>query len=780
MVPKLYGSDETAFTSEGLGRLTECTRCHVKEVRNGEYECEFVYPVTGRLFSSIEEGSYIACIHDDDGDVQPFKIYRRSAPIDGRVTFNARHISYLLNHVIVSPFEAHSAVEAMAALSSNAINNNPFTFSTDKTTLGTLKTEEPRSVRQIMGGDGGILDIYAGGEYDFNLWHVDFKAHRGNASGVQIRYGKNLISIDQEKDAGETYNAVVPFWRGTVNDVETLVTVTGYIVSAAGASTIIPVVLDLSNEFDDQPSEAELRTAAENYLAESMPWLANESIKVNFAQLWQTAEYEDRANLQRLRLCDTVSVYYPALGVSADNIKIVSVDYDVLTEKYISMELGQVATRFESLVATTDQMQSAMQRAQEDTRSFMDAAVYEATQQITGAAGGHVVIGLNANNEPEEILIMNTDSLQTATLIIRLNMNGIGFSTNGGQTYSTAWTIDGHFVADYITTGTLRAILIEGPDTLTKWDLTTGIFDNHGESEVTAQVETAEGVYTPQTYDVDHITRISGGLLRLLATIDDAQTQTELFSLGLAGEGMSYDFYKDNNDSGSTFSYPYAGLNFNAPTVTGKSGIIWTQNRGTTATYTPYAHISPDTLVLGGYKNLVTQIAGEVPNRNPLHLNGGWVSPENAIFLEQHYQIVEIPGGTSKEWYDFKRRVAWEICPGDNLEIGMWRGAGIYSNSKKDIRLTIPLCRPISADVKTIEVFCTVNRAWQQGTAIVSANVDTSGSVVESWNLTGVVVSIRKDDGTAWSGTSTGTNNAPIAVQLLNLQLIFWGDEFSE
>ena len=411
---------------------------------------------------------------------------------------------------------------------------------------------------------------------------------------------------------------------------------------------------------------------------------------------------------------------------------------------------------------------------------FFDAAITTATELLSGNQGGHVVIKYDVNGKPQQILIMDTEDELTATNILRISLNGIGFSTDGGTTYSTAWTIDGHFVADYITTGTLRAILIEGPDTLTKWDLTTGIFDNHGESEVTAQVETAEGVYTPQTYDVDHITRISGGLLRLLATIDDAQTQTELFSLGLAGEGMSYDFYKDNNDSGSTFSYPYAGLNFNAPTVTGKSGIIWTQNRGTTATYTPYAHISPDTLVLGGYKNLVTQIAGEVPNRNPLHLNGGWVSPENAIFLEQHYQIVEIPGGTSKEWYDFKRRVAWEICPGDNLEIGMWRGAGIYSNSKKDIRLTIPLCRPISADVKTIEVFCTVNRAWQQGTAIVSANVDTSGSVVESWNLTGVVVSIRKDDGTAWSGTSTGTNNAPIAVQLLNLQLIFWGDEFSE
>lgn len=778
MIPILYPKTETTFTSNGLGRLAECVSCRVTEERNGSYECEFSYPISGKHYADIEEGCFIGCTHDDDGDVQPFEIYRRSAPINGIVTFNARHLSYRLSFVILNPFSATNIADAFTGFTTNNINTNPFTFWTDKTTYAPFSVDRPASVRSVMGGvEGSILDIY-GGEWEFTKWTVKLWANRGTNSGVTIRYGKNLRNLEQTVDAGDAYNSVVPYWSKEEEDQTVLVTLPEKIVSAAGVTTIVPVALDMSAEFLEQPTEAELRAAALDYLNKHTPWIPNENIKIDFIQLWQTTEYANVANLQKVRLCDTVNVYYPALGVTLNDIKVIKVVYNVLADRYDEMELGQPSATFADTIAAD--LSKQITKSQQVMEGFFDAAITTATELLSGNQGGHVVIKYDVNGKPQQILIMDTEDELTATNILRISLNGIGFSTDGGTTYSTAWTIDGHFVADYITTGTLRAILIEGPDTLTKWDLTTGIFDNHGESEVTAQVETAEGVYTPQTYDVDHITRISGGLLRLLATIDDAQTQTELFSLGLAGEGMSYDFYKDNNDSGSTFSYPYAGLNFNAPTVTGKSGIIWTQNRGTTATYTPYAHISPDTLVLGGYKNLVTQIAGEVPNRNPLHLNGGWVSPENAIFLEQHYQIVEIPGGTSKEWYDFKRRVAWEICPGDNLEIGMWRGAGIYSNSKKDIRLTIPLCRPISADVKTIEVFCTVNRAWQQGTAIVSANVDTSGSVVESWNLTGVVVSIRKDDGTAWSGTSTGTNNAPIAVQLLNLQLIFWGDEFSE
>ena len=58
---------------------------------------------------------------------------------------------------------------------------------------------------------------------------------------------------------------------------------------------------------------------------------------------------------------------------------------------------------------------------------------------------------------------MDTDDIGTAVNVMRINVNGIGFSSNGyNGTYTSAWTLDGHFVADFITAGTMLANRIKG------------------------------------------------------------------------------------------------------------------------------------------------------------------------------------------------------------------------------------------------------------------------------------------------------------------------------
>ena len=108
MTPILFSKGATDFSTNGLGRLSDCISCTVTEERNGIYEVEFTYPITGAHYSEIEEGCVIACTHDDKHDVQPFDIYARSVPIDGIVTFNARHISYRLCNVILRPFSSRT------------------------------------------------------------------------------------------------------------------------------------------------------------------------------------------------------------------------------------------------------------------------------------------------------------------------------------------------------------------------------------------------------------------------------------------------------------------------------------------------------------------------------------------------------------------------------------------------------------------------------------------------------------------------------------------------
>lgn len=485
MIPILYRPDEFFFLSNGLGRLIECTECTVTEERNGIFELEFKYPITGRFYQyMIDEGGVVAVIHDDKHDIQPFDIYSYSAPIDGIVTFNAHHISYRLANIIVSPFTAESCAIAFDNLKSYSVNKNLFTFWTNKATAGTFTLSHPDNIRALLGGkQGSILDVYGTGEYEFDKYTVRLYLNRGVDSGVTIRYGKNLTRIDRKYSEESLFNAVAPYWadaEGNVVMLPELIVISpeapmtlapwtsdngDYITDDNGEIiyfqyvNIQPQALDLSSEFQEQPTPDELREKALQYMANNQPWTPNDNITVDFTQLWQTPEYENVASLQRVSLCDTVSIYYPELGVTQANAKIIRVVYNVLLERYDSMEVGTPKT------SLADYIRGDVAAAIREDPEFTgwQAAIAHATEMITGGLGGHVVMNSNADGQPQEILIMDTDDITTAVHVIRMNRNGIGFSNNGySGPYESAWTIDGQFNADFIATGSLLANFIKG------------------------------------------------------------------------------------------------------------------------------------------------------------------------------------------------------------------------------------------------------------------------------------------------------------------------------
>ena len=84
MRPILFPSNETAFTSNGLGRLDPIS-CTVTEERNGQYELEMLVSIDDRHYSDIEEGRLLLVRHDDTPDTQPFEIYYISRPLNGQV-----------------------------------------------------------------------------------------------------------------------------------------------------------------------------------------------------------------------------------------------------------------------------------------------------------------------------------------------------------------------------------------------------------------------------------------------------------------------------------------------------------------------------------------------------------------------------------------------------------------------------------------------------------------------------------------------------------------------
>ena len=338
MIPKLYASTETAFTSEGLGRLTDATRCEVTEERNGIYELVLEYPVGGPMINKIQVGCYIGATHDDDQDVQPFEIYKVSAPIRGVVTVNAWHISYKLNSVAVLPFTADSCANALAAIGTNSLNTNPFTFWTDKVVAAPFELTVPKNARNILGGEtGSILDVYGKGEYEFDKYTVKLWTNRGSDNGVEIRYGKNLTALDYQQNGASVYNAVAPFWT---NDSTTVYL--DHLVIRTGETAGNAIALDLSGEFDEEPTAAQLEAAAQAYIDASDNYEIKENIKVDFYPIW---EADERYEAEQVRLCDTVTIIFEGYNIRA-KAKAIKVVYDTLRDRYKYIELGEPKATF--------------------------------------------------------------------------------------------------------------------------------------------------------------------------------------------------------------------------------------------------------------------------------------------------------------------------------------------------------------------------------------------------------------------------------------------------
>lgn len=464
MIPILYESNTTSFNTNGIGRLSDAITCIVTEERNGQYELQMTYPLDGALYNDLQVSRIIWAVPSDGEEEQAFRIYKVSRPISGIVTVYAEHISYQLSCVPVSRYSATSAAAAMSGLASHAAVDCPFTFWTDLTTSGDFSVDAPAGIRSMLGGtEGSILDVF-GGEYKWDNYVVRLYAHRGADNGVTLRYGKNITDLQQEENITNTVTGVYPYWQDSDGNY---VELTQKVVLSANAGNFpYPrvAVVDCSQEFETQPTQEQLLGWANDYIGKAGIGIPSVSIDVSFVALWQTEQYKDIAPLERVKLCDTVTVEYEKLGVSA-KAKVIRTEYDVLAERYNSIGIGDAkSTLTEQFLSQQQQLNNQQSQINEKpSKSFMEEAIENATNWINGVNGGYVVLHKNANDQPYEILIMDTPDIETAKKVWRWNQGGLGYSASGYQgPYTTAITQDGAIVADFITAGTMLANIIKG------------------------------------------------------------------------------------------------------------------------------------------------------------------------------------------------------------------------------------------------------------------------------------------------------------------------------
>lgn len=466
MIPILYPEIETAFLNEGYGQLAEALSCTVEEKRNGSYELEMEYPAEGIHFRELQTWRIILAKPNDTSRPQPFEIYNISDVIDGTVTVRAQHVSYRLSGIPVEPFSATGIVSVMQGLLEHSQLSHPFTVWTDiDNTTTTYTLSVPKSFRDCLGGtEGSILQTFSGSrgcEYEFDRFQVKLHAHRGRDNGVRIEYGKNLTNVQQDTNISSVYTGVLAYWVDSQDNTNRVDGPIKFIENHLSYPRENILILDASSEYQEKPTADQLGDYASKYATDNDIGSPSVNITASFEALWQTEEYKSIAPLERVSLCDTVTVYFPDLGIDATS-QVIRTNYDVLAERYNEIELGDMQQSFSDSVGQTIS-ETVIRPEFNKFESIFSESLKYATDKLTGAYGGHVVIGRNADGEPNEIYIMDTDSVETAQTVLRINMNGIGGSTNGiNGPYNLAILTDGTINASQITSGTIDGNLIRG------------------------------------------------------------------------------------------------------------------------------------------------------------------------------------------------------------------------------------------------------------------------------------------------------------------------------
>ena len=503
MIPVLYNKSETTFTHNGVGLLSEAVKATVTEERNGSYELSLQYPITGHFYSEITEGAIIKAKANETSEPQLFRIYKSSKPINGIVTYSAEHISYDLNGIPLLGFSIKNATPQMALTKAieGAALPCPFTAYSNISTLNSTEILTPCSVRALLGGQtGSLLDVW-GGEYEFDNFTVKLYLHRGKDNGVVIEYGKNLKDLKQESNIAECYTHLMPYAVYTVQDEsgsseEKYVYLAEKVIPLTEAEDIghyKAFIMDFSDRFGDNEeiTEEKLRAKATAYAAAADLGTPKVNITVSFVQLWQTEEYKNIAPLERVKLCDTVTVRFSKLGVAATS-KVIKTVYNSLQEKYESVTLGDAKSSFANTVnkqqEAIQEIKSSVKKGQAEAAEQLKKAIANATSLITGHSGGYVV--LNPAEKPQEILILDAPTIDEAVNVWRWNSGGLGYSSTGyNGEYSLAMTMDGAIVADFISAGILNGALLQADS------VQSSAISQHYKAEVTNEIgETASSI----------------------------------------------------------------------------------------------------------------------------------------------------------------------------------------------------------------------------------------------------------------------------------------------
>ena len=350
MRPILYEQNETLFENNGIGILHDAETCTVTEVRNGEFELEMEYPLNGDWIGEIRTERYILAKPNDFDEPHAFRIYETDDDLDGKKrTVKAVTSTDSLSGILVKPFAAVTStpMNVWERIKAHAVDQINIKFATDITTTSAMEHDEIKNVLSLISGtEGSMVDVF-GGEVLRTNNQIYLYRRRGHERVTTIRPRKNLKNIKIVTSMSGKYTSILPYAKYTPEgENQKEVVVYGDVVRSKYYNDYFTKrmsPIDVTSKVKEGKKDEEVKVITkamvdkvsakyfdENYGVD----LPNIKIDVDMVPLSDTTAWEKaiiRA-LINIKLCDTVEVYVPKIGVNI-TVKVNKIEYDVLSER---------------------------------------------------------------------------------------------------------------------------------------------------------------------------------------------------------------------------------------------------------------------------------------------------------------------------------------------------------------------------------------------------------------------------------------------------------------
>ena len=290
--------------------------------------------------------------------------------------------------------------------------------------------------------------------------YLDYLAEYPDTCSQVIQFGSNIIDFTKQWDSTEFATVIVPLGNrledSPIEALDAYLTVEsvnhGSMYVQSNEAVAVYGWIEKAVTWDDVSDPAVLLEKAKAYLSDIQ--FDNMELELSALDL----HYLD-VDVEAVKLLDEIRVISRPHGLDR-MFPVTKLEIPLDSPEQTQFKLGTTVKT--SLTSVNNQISAAILKKIDDlpkAHSILKEAKENATQIMNMATTGYITITKDDYGS-ETLYISNVRDYTKADKLWKWNMNGLGYSNDGGKTFGLAITMDGSIVADYITTGVLNADVI--------------------------------------------------------------------------------------------------------------------------------------------------------------------------------------------------------------------------------------------------------------------------------------------------------------------------------